>query len=96
MSSIPQPQDDRLVPFADRNFSLFCVQNNVHCVPVDEVEEQKMDELNRILKELLGRTILPRFPPDRVEEPAVLECGFGKGAWIDSVLGEHNNLDVSI
>lgn len=35
------------------------------------------------------------FPPDGVDEPAVLDCGFGKGAWIDDLLSEYEDAVVT-
>lgn len=36
-----------------------------------------------------------RFPPSGVDEPAVLDCGFGKGAWIDDLLSEYEDAVVT-
>lgn len=39
--------------------------------------------------EALGRRVLPRgLKLNEVDEPAVLDCGFGKGAWLERILGE--------
>lgn len=51
--------------------------------------------MNTILRDLFTRTILPRFRPIREDEVTVLDCGFGKGAWIDSLLSEHPDYEVS-
>lgn len=58
-------------------------------------EEERQDVLNRIFRERFGNTVLVPFPPDDVDEPAVLDCGFGKGAWIDDLLAEHEDCVVS-
>lgn len=60
-------------------------------------QERRYDEVNDVLKQLLGRVILPSgFRLDNVEDPEVLECGYGKGAWIDDLLKENDQLDIEV
>lgn len=40
MSNVPQPTDDRLVSWAGRVFARFAIENNISCVPVDEVSDR--------------------------------------------------------
>ncbi|EMC93131.1 hypothetical protein BAUCODRAFT_36800 [Baudoinia panamericana UAMH 10762] len=51
------------------------------------------------MRDLCGNRIvlLPpdEFPPEGEEEPTVLDCGYGKGAWIDSLLEEHEDCEVT-
>lgn len=54
-----------------------------------------------MVKALFQREVFGPFPPPRDDDdssdslPAVLDCGFGGGGWIDRVLEEHQgNLDV--
>lgn len=42
--------------------------------------------MHDIVEKLFGRIVLPRYPINELEEPAVLDCGFGNGQWIDAVL----------
>lgn len=44
------------------------------------------DEVHGIFEELFGRIILPDYPIDDIDEPAVLDCGFGKGQWLEGIL----------
>ncbi|KAK5108004.1 hypothetical protein LTR62_008898 [Meristemomyces frigidus] len=106
MSQSQQPQDDRTILFADRVFARFSVASNTYCIPVDEVllsawqeEEIRLDQLNRIVRSVLNdHVVLPEahFPPDDDEVPAVLDCGFGKGAWIDDLLEEYESDDCEV
>jgi hypothetical protein len=59
-------------------------------------EEQVSDEFNALLRELLGRTVIPPIPFEDIDEPCVLDCGFGKGAWIDDLLGAYNSQEVLV
>ncbi|KAK3116732.1 hypothetical protein LTR53_002565 [Teratosphaeriaceae sp. CCFEE 6253] len=77
MSVVPQPQDDRTYSFADRTFAQFSLQHDVHCIPVDQ------DEIVLLQP--------GQFPPRGVDKPEVLECGFGKGAWIDEFLERYHS-----
>jgi len=54
-----------------------------------------MDEQNRILNSLLGGAIVVPFPPRGVTEPEILDCGFGNHAWIDGLLADHDDWQVS-
>ncbi|KXT18668.1 hypothetical protein AC579_2668 [Pseudocercospora musae] len=83
-----QPQNNAVVAAYGRNYARFALEQKIHCVPVDDHEEQNYDSVNDILRQLLGGpdrgVILPRI---RLSSDAeVLDCGYGKGAWIDSVL----------
>ncbi|KAI5366338.1 Putative S-adenosyl-L-methionine-dependent methyltransferase [Septoria linicola] len=89
---VPQPENNAVVQYAGRNYPRYALQHQIHCVPVDEEEEQRYDEVNEILQELLGgelRGVV--IPPslhdeDSLEEADVLECGYGKAAWVDKFL----------
>lgn len=59
-------------------------------------EETWFDEYNSMLRELFEHIVFPPFPPAGVEEPAILDCGFGTGVWIDDLLREHGPCDVSM
>ncbi len=37
-----------------------------------------------------------QFPPPGVDEPLVLDCGFGNGAWIDDLLGVREYEDCKV
>ncbi|KAK5111311.1 hypothetical protein LTR85_012206 [Meristemomyces frigidus] len=88
MSVIPQPLDDRAAVFHARTFASFSLRNNVYCVPVDEHEEQRQYQLNRIIRDVLDNEIVlaPNFPPPDIDEPQALDCGVGKGAWVEDLL----------
>ncbi|KAI7118080.1 hypothetical protein D0869_02090 [Hortaea werneckii] len=95
--SVPQPRDDSTVAYNNRVYSRFSLQNRVYCVPVDESEEERLDELNDIVQEVLDDRIVlvPDWFADEDEDLQVLECGVGKGAWIDSLLEEQENCVVT-
>ncbi|KAK3680938.1 hypothetical protein LTR37_021024 [Vermiconidia calcicola] len=94
---VPQPQGDQCLQAYNRKFSRFSLQNNVHCVPVDQNEQQRLEELDGILREFHGRTVFPPFPPPGGDdEPVVLDCGCGQGAWIDNFMDEFGpDVDVT-
>ncbi|GIZ43200.1 hypothetical protein CKM354_000643500 [Cercospora kikuchii] len=99
---IPQPENNAIVQFAGRNYPRYALQHGIHCVPVDEEEEQRYDEVNDVLQKLFGDgidgVVLPPAMRDeeRLEEGAeVLECGYGKAAWIDKLLTHRPDADVT-
>ncbi|KAK4554610.1 hypothetical protein LTR86_008465 [Recurvomyces mirabilis] len=99
MSTVQQPRDDRTVSRGNRTFAQFSLLNDVYCIPVDEAEASRLDELNGILGEVCGdRVVLPQvhFPPPGVDEPAVLDCGYGRGAWIDDLLEHYGAYECDI
>ncbi|KAK0851470.1 hypothetical protein LTR03_003981 [Friedmanniomyces endolithicus] len=100
MAQVPQPLDDRRHTFGGRRFSLFSLQNNTYCIPVDEAEEERCDELHKIIRQVCGNRIVlvppGQFPPPGVDEPLVLDCGFGNGAWIDDLLGVREYEDCKV
>ncbi|KAK5133801.1 hypothetical protein LTR08_007230 [Meristemomyces frigidus] len=51
----------------------------------------------RIIRDVLDNSIVltPNFPPPGVGEPQVLECGVGKGAWVDMLLEEYPDCEVT-
>lgn len=51
------------------------------------------DSVHGIFEELLGTSILPQYPIEDIDEPVVLDCGFGKGQWLEAIL-EHTNSDA--
>lgn len=55
-----------------------------------------MDEQNRILNNIVGGPIIVPFPPRGVTEPEILDCGFGNHAWIDGLLADNEDWQVSI
>jgi len=62
-----------------------------------QADEERLDELNSILRQVLNdRVVLPlRLDLSILDEPQVLDCGSGKGAWIDDLLEEYEDCDVS-
>ncbi|KAK0290451.1 hypothetical protein LTR91_012131 [Friedmanniomyces endolithicus] len=100
MAQVPQPLDDRRRTFGGRRFSLFSLETNTYCVPVDEAEEERCDELHKIIRQICGNHIVlvppGQFPPPGVDEPLVLDCGFGNGAWIDDLLGVREYEDCKV
>ena len=103
MASVPQPVDNETIELGTREFCAFGVQNNINCVPVDDVRsdsgrtatatdpEQAEDELfNEFHGFLSDHGILPMIPPDlspEVRHPQVLDCGYGTGIWIEELMG---------
>ncbi|KAK0943640.1 hypothetical protein LTR29_004812 [Friedmanniomyces endolithicus] len=100
MAQVPQPLDDRRRTFGGRRFSLFSLETNTYCVPVDEAEEERCDELHKVIRQVCGNHIVlvppGQFPPPGVDEPLVLDCGFGNGAWIDDLLGVREYEDCKV
>lgn len=58
-------------------------------------EERNFDSVDGLFNELLGRAILPSIPIHDIDDPWLLDCGFGKGAWIETVLDGNENATVS-
>ena len=58
--------------------------------------ERRYDELNDILKQMVGTVIPPELRFDEIEDPEVLECGYQKGAWIDDLLKENDQSDILV
>nr|POE87866.1 hypothetical protein CFP56_11095 [Quercus suber] len=101
MADVVQPEEDQLVTYGQRSFCRFSLLHNISCVPVDEAEERRYHRLNQMLHALFdGPVISPApFPiKDRksraIEEPLILDCGHGKGAWIDSLLADYEDGDL--
>ncbi|KAM3420168.1 hypothetical protein BST61_g3463 [Cercospora zeina] len=90
--SPPQPENNAVVQFAGRNYPRYALQHGIHCVPVDEEEEQRFDEVNDVLQKLFGDgiegVVLPPAMQDEdsLEDADVLDCGYGKAAWVDKLL----------
>ena len=56
-------------------------------------EQDRLDGLHRILREVSGDQIVlleQYFPPSEDEEPAVLDCGYGNGSWVDAMIEEYD------
>lgn len=103
MAFVPQPVDNATIDLGTREFCAFGVQNQISCMPVDDVSlasdrattlsdpEQAGDDLFDAFHEFLSdHDILPTVPPGLqfdTEEPQVLDCGYGNGTWIDELLG---------
>lgn len=69
----------------------------IHLREREQRQERRYDEVNDVLRQLLGNTVLPPgFRLDSLEDPEVLECGYGKGAWIDDLLKENDQLDIEV
>lgn len=49
------------------------------------------DAVHGIFEELFGTSILPQYPLEDIDEPVVLDCGFGKGQWLESILNYTNS-----
>ncbi|TKA65407.1 hypothetical protein B0A55_10746 [Friedmanniomyces simplex] len=63
-------------------------------------EEERCDELHEIVKQVCRNRIVlipsGQFPPPGVDEPEVLDCGFGNGVWIDDLLGVQEYEDCKV
>ncbi|KAK5721781.1 hypothetical protein LTR15_006373 [Elasticomyces elasticus] len=58
-----------------------------------EDEEERCDALNKIVRTICnGRAVLVPFPPSGVDDIRVLDCGFGKGAWVEDCLAEYQQI----
>lgn len=84
------PVDD--VSSATRSRAVLCSADTSVC----QDEEQAYDAVNDIIRQLLGGTVrgvvLPRI---RLTDAEILDCGYGKGAWIDAVLDLFPDATVS-
>nr|POE54580.1 secondary metabolism regulator lae1 [Quercus suber] len=101
MAEVPQPEEDQVVTYGNRLFCRFSLLHKINCIPVDEAQERRYNKLNQVLRVLFdGPVISPApFPvKDRksraIEEPLILDCGHGKGAWIDSLLADYEDGDL--
>jgi len=63
MSTIPQPQNNRVVSFGNRIFAAFALEHNVHCIPVDEVSTMHfpVDLLRNSTARLAFRSFVEAF-----------------------------------
>lgn len=102
MAFVPQPVDSATIELGTREFCAFGVQNQISCMPVDDVSsasdrtatlsdpEQAEDNLFKAFHEFLSHhDILPTVPPGLqldTDEPQVLDCGYGSGIWIEELL----------
>ncbi|KAK4959905.1 hypothetical protein LTR10_002793 [Elasticomyces elasticus] len=93
MTAVPQPTDDSTIEFCGRTFARFSLEQNIYCLPVDQDEEERCDALNKIVRTICnGRAVLVPFPPSGVDDIRVLDCGFGKGAWVEDCLAEYQQI----
>lgn len=60
----------------------------------EQTEERNFDQVNDLFNLLLGRSILPPLNLEDLDEPWILECGYGKGAWVDTILNSHTDAYV--
>lgn len=56
-------------------------------------EKDRFDAYNDVLERIFLSTVFPSLEAGPRE---VLDCGFGTGAWISSLLDEHEDCEVSI
>lgn len=101
MAVVPQPVDSATTQLGTREYCAFGVQNNISCVPVDDVSaesghiatssnpQQDEDDLFNAFHQFLSNqdvlpTVPPEFSPD-VDDPQVLDCGYGTGIWIEEL-----------
>jgi hypothetical protein len=52
--------------------------------------------LNDIFRQFIGTVIPPQLALEDEEEPEVLECGYQKGAWVDDLLKENDQLEIEV
>ncbi|KAF1813552.1 S-adenosyl-L-methionine-dependent methyltransferase [Eremomyces bilateralis CBS 781.70] len=66
-----------LVEIHDRSFQKWSVDRRVYCVPVDEVEEERLGTQHDLVTAQFGSLYIAPVPnPSRV-----LDCGYGQGNW---------------
>lgn len=56
-------------------------------------EKDRFDVYNDVLERIFLSTVFPNLEAGPRE---VLDCGFGTGAWISSLLDEHEDYEVSV
>ncbi|KAF2836014.1 S-adenosyl-L-methionine-dependent methyltransferase [Patellaria atrata CBS 101060] len=67
-----------LIEYHDRDFQRFSVEKRIYCVPVDEEEEDRLNDQYFILQRLFDGHLF--FAP--IQYPLnVLDCGYGRGQW---------------
>ena len=97
--SVPTQFNDALNLY---DYSLTDAKALTHCA--SQEEQQRLENLDEILRSLFqGGSVLPPSALTRARDhngngsqPAVLDCGSGKGAWIEHLLDEFGgDLDVS-
>jgi hypothetical protein len=102
MAVVPQPRVDLVRQFQEREFCDFGFQNDISCVPVDEVspsshrtahlanpqqdEDSLFNDHFHSILDARGIAIVPEGFQESVESPQVLDCGYGTGIWIDDFL----------
>ncbi|KAK0650642.1 Secondary metabolism regulator laeA [Lasiodiplodia hormozganensis] len=78
MSESVSEEYKEIVELHDREFQKFSIDNQIYCVPVDEGEEQRLENQHQILQYLFEGRLF--FPP--IQHPKkVLDCGYGRGNW---------------
>jgi hypothetical protein len=101
MADVPQPIDNATLELGTREYCAFGVQNKISCVPIDDVSsysdrtatssdpQQAEDDLFNAFHQFLSdHDILPTVPPEfspGIENPRVLDCGYGTGIWIEEL-----------
>ncbi|KAF1983327.1 S-adenosyl-L-methionine-dependent methyltransferase [Aulographum hederae CBS 113979] len=68
--------------FWDRSYQKYSLDNRIYCLPVDEEEEERLDQQHRIFTLLFDDELF--FPP--IEYPRrILDCGYGQASWTNAM-----------
>jgi hypothetical protein len=102
MASVSRRIDNATVELEGRKFCAFGIENNISCVPVDDVSsaprciatksdmQQNEDEMSKGFYEILRNSgvlsLVPRDFSPTGREPQILDCGYGTGVWIEELM----------
>ncbi|KAK6438142.1 hypothetical protein LTR95_005656 [Oleoguttula sp. CCFEE 5521] len=99
MSTATQPRNERIDERYGREYSAFGIRHGFNFSPVDDAEERRLDRFEELVFHLREQRYLPEQlqegEEDELTGEAVLDCGFGSGAWIDRVLENHEQPEVT-
>ncbi|KAK6433679.1 hypothetical protein LTR95_010140 [Oleoguttula sp. CCFEE 5521] len=99
MFAMAQPRNEIIIQRYGREYSAFGIRQGINFLPVDSDEQDRLGEFEDLIYQLRGDGYLPRLLQDSEEDEisgeAVLDCGFGSGAWIQRVLEDHEQAEIT-
>ncbi|OQO02614.1 hypothetical protein B0A48_12142 [Cryoendolithus antarcticus] len=99
MFTTAQPRNEIIIGRHGREYSAFGIRQGINFLPVDSDEQDRLTDFEDLVYQLRGDGYLPRLLQDSEEDEisgeAVLDCGFGSGAWIQRVLEDHEQAEIT-
>ncbi|KAK7522516.1 S-adenosyl-L-methionine-dependent methyltransferase [Phyllosticta citriasiana] len=78
MSDTAPSEYFEILELHDREFQKLSVESQIYCVPVDVLEEQRLENQHQVLRYLFDGRLF--FPPVKCPR-RILDCGYGRGHW---------------